>query len=141
MRTPVGREAVDECVNDTFLTVWQRAEQFSGEAGDFKKWIGMITKYKAIDSYRALEKRHGREARDEQVLLQQAGEDVQTAYLAKEQKNTLLAAISQLPEMDRDIFMMKYFLDMSSAEIAESLALSITAVDNRLSRGLKKTCR
>ncbi len=131
-------EAVDECVNDTFLLVWQRAGQFAGEPGDFKKWIGMIAKYKAIDYYRVLEKKQAREQHSEQILLEQATEDVQAAYLLKEQKNELLAAISQLPEIDRDIFMMKYFLNMTSIEIAEALLLSVTAVDNRLFRGRKK---
>ena len=134
----LSKEAVDECVNDTFLIVWQRANQFSGEATDFKKWISMITKYKAIDYYRVIEKQKAREKQDEQALLDHPVEDLQTAYLMKEQKNAMLAAISELQEMDRDIFMMKYFLTMSSSEIAETLDLSITAVDNRLSRGRKK---
>ncbi|AWE07314.1 RNA polymerase subunit sigma-70 [Lysinibacillus sp. 2017] len=134
----ISRQAVDECVNDTFLLIWQRAHQFDGDTKAFKKWVGMITKYKAIDYYRALEKQKTREKIDEQVILAQAIPDMQMTYIQKEQRDELLAAISGLPEIDRDIFMMKYFLDLPSGEIAEALQLSVSAIDNRLSRGRKK---
>lgn len=52
----ISMDAFDDCVNDVFLAVWQNAGQFKGEPEDFKKWIGMITKYKAIDLFRKLEK-------------------------------------------------------------------------------------
>lgn len=134
----VSHQAVDECVNDTFLLIWQRAHQFDGDAIAFKKWVGMITKYKAIDYYRALEKQKTREQTDEQVLLEQSTPDMQRTYIQKEQRDELLAAISRLPEIDRDIFIMKYFLNLPSSEIAKTLHLSVTAIDNRLSRGRKK---
>lgn len=133
-----GKHAVDECVNDVFLSIWQNAAQFSGEAEDFKKWIGTIAKFKAIDLYRKLEKRQAREQADEQLQEQAAASDIQVLLLEKEQKNTVLLAISELPETDRNIFLMKYFLELSSQEIAERLGMTITAIDNRLYRGRRK---
>lgn len=133
-----GQYAVDECVNDVFLSIWQNAAQFSGEAEDFKKWAGTIAKFKAIDRYRSLEKKKTREQADEQLEEQPATLDIQTLLLEKEQKNALLLAVSELPETDRDIFMMKYFLELSSQEIADRLGMTITAIDNRLYRGRKK---
>jgi RNA polymerase sigma-70 factor, ECF subfamily len=134
----IGQEAVDECINDVFLSVWQNADQFTGNANDFKKWIGMITKYKAIDLYRYLERKQAREQTDTYITEIANREDIQEQLIHKEQKNEILLAMSELAEIDRDIFMMKYFLDMSSQEIAQKLSLSITAVDNRLFRGRKK---
>ena len=134
----VSQQAVDECVNDILLLIWQRAHQFDGDTQDFKKWVGMITKYKAIDYYRALEKQKTREQYNEQIISEQSIPDLQAAFLQKEQRNELLVAISALPEIDRDIFIMKYFLNIPSNDIAEALQLSVTAIDNRLSRGRKK---
>lgn len=136
-----GQQAVDECVNDVFLSVWQKADQFKGDAADFKKWIGMIAKYKAIDVYRQLEKQRLREQQ-----IDAAGEtadrtDIEQLLLEKEQKNELLGAISTLSTTDCDIFMMKYFLDMTSEAIAAQLGLSSTAIDNRLYRGRKKLAK
>ncbi len=132
------REDIDECINDVFLTVWQNADQFQGETKEFKKWIGMITKYKAIDRYRQAEKQFAREQSD--ALLEQKASSLHTDrfVLQREDKNELLLAISQLEEIDRDIFIMKYYLERPNIEIAENLGLSKAAVDNRLYRGKKR---
>ncbi|MFC7686514.1 sigma-70 family RNA polymerase sigma factor [Ureibacillus sp. GCM10028918] len=131
------RQDIDECVNDVFLSVWQNAHQFDGEAQDFKKWIGMITKYKAIDRYRQAEKQIFHEQTD--APLEQKASSLQTdlTVLQREEKTELLFAISQLEEIDRDIFMMKYYLELSNSDIAINLGLSKAAVDNRLYRGKK----
>lgn len=128
---------IDECVNDVFLTVWQNAHQFQGDPQDFKKWIGMITKYKAIDRYRQAEKQLALEQSDDP--LEQTASHLQTdlSVLKKEVKNELLLALSKLSEMDRDIFIMKYYLELTNIEIGDNLGLSKAAVDNRLYRGKK----
>ncbi|MCJ8007087.1 sigma-70 family RNA polymerase sigma factor [Lederbergia wuyishanensis] len=132
------REDIDECINDVFLTVWQNAHQFQGDTKDFKKWIGIITKYKAIDRYRQAEKQFAREQSDE--LLEQKASFLQTDrfILQQEEKSELLLAISQLEEIDRNIFVMKYYMELPNNEIAENLGLSKAAVDNRLYRGKKR---
>jgi RNA polymerase sigma factor (sigma-70 family) len=128
---------IDECVNDVFLTVWENARQFQGEAADFKKWIGMIAKYKAIDQYRQAKKRREREKSDV-LLKEKAGASAtEESVMRREGRNELLAAISRLKDDDRDIFMMKYYLELSNREIADHLGLSKAAVDNRLYRGKK----
>ena len=128
---------VDECINDVFLSVWQNANQFQGDATEFKKWIGMITKYKAIDRYRQLKKQASRE-NGEEMMDQQSAFLTDQKILAKEQKNELLFALSQLAELDRDIFIMKYYLELSNSDIADALGLTKAAIDNRLYRGKKE---
>lgn len=130
--------AVDECVNDVFLSIWQNAHQFKGDETDFKKWIGMITKYKAIDFYRQLEKQREREKNPVALETLAQNEDIQTQLLKAEEKNELLFAISKLDKLDREIFMMKYYLEFSNSEVADALGITKAAVDNRLYRGKKK---
>lgn len=134
----ISKDAVEECVNDVFLTVWQHVQEFDGEPEDFKKWIGTITKYKAIDRFRQLEKQRARETSDELLHQHATSEDIQVHLLKKEEKNTLLLAMSTLPDLDRDIFIMKYFQSLSNSEIAVALNLTIPAIENRLYRGKKK---
>jgi len=128
---------VDECVNDVFLTVWQNAHQFEGDPQDFKKWIGMIAKYKAIDRYRQSKKRMTHEQSDEPLKQKASAFQTDVTVMKREERNEILAAISQLKENDRDIFMMKYYLEFSNSKIADNLGLSKAAVDNRLYRGKK----
>ncbi len=131
-------DTVDECVNDVFLSVWQNAKQFNGDQEDFKKWIGMIAKYKAIDRYRILEKQQSREELLNMEKPFTDKKDIQQQLLQREQKNELLFALSKLADIDRDIFVMKYFLEMKNLEIAEKLNITKAAVDNRLYRGKQK---
>jgi RNA polymerase sigma-70 factor, ECF subfamily len=134
----IGKEAIDECMNDVFLTVWQKGHQYKGQPEDFKKWIGTVAKYKAIDRFRQLERQCTREQSDEYLHERPDSKDVQMQLVKKEEKNAVLVALSTLPDVDRDIFVMKYFLQLSTIEIAEALNLSISAVENRLYRGKKK---
>ncbi|KOY82287.1 sigma-70 family RNA polymerase sigma factor [Lysinibacillus macroides] len=131
------RPDIEECINDVFLIVWQNAHQFQGDAQDFKKWIGVITKYKAIDRYRQTEKQLSYEQSDEPLQQQASSLQTDTSILQREQKNELLLAISQLADIDRDIFMMKYYMQLQNNEIADALGLTKAAVDNRLYRGKK----
>ncbi|WP_214484987.1 sigma-70 family RNA polymerase sigma factor [Bacillus sp. SM2101] len=131
------RPDVEECINDVFLTVWQNAYQFQGDAHDFKKWIGIITKYKAIDRYRQAEKRIAHEQVDAPIEQKASALQTDVSVLKREERNAMLLAISQLKEIDRDIFIMKYYLELSNSEIADNLGLSKAAVDNRLYRGKK----
>lgn len=48
---------IDECISDVFLSVWENGDQFEGGPADFKKWICMVAKYKAIDQYRRVGKK------------------------------------------------------------------------------------
>lgn len=127
--------AIDECINDVFLMVWKNAYQFHGDTNDFKKWIGMITKYKAIDRYRQAEKRMIREQSDDKLIQKASTLKTEEKILKQEERNILLMALSQLGEIDCEIFVMKYYLEFSNSEIAEQLGLSKAAVDNRLYRG------
>lgn len=131
--------AVEECLNDVFLAVWKNADKFDGDEENFKYWIGTIAKYKAIDKFRIIEKRKAKESAvpiEDIVIIQ--NESTEEKILSEEGKNELLLALSTLETIDRDIFIMKYFLEMSNGEIAESLNLSKAAIDNRIYRGKKK---
>ncbi|MGG3889716.1 sigma-70 family RNA polymerase sigma factor [Metabacillus fastidiosus] len=134
----ISVDAVDDCLNDVFLAVWQNASQFKGEPEDFKKWIGMLAKYKAIDIFRKLEKQQSREKNDNLIEQTPKYEDLQELLVKKEEKENLLLAISKLNSIDQDIFMMKYYLQLSNLEIAKALNLSKAAVENRLYRGKKR---
>ncbi|RDI37257.1 sigma-70 family RNA polymerase sigma factor [Falsibacillus pallidus] len=137
---PIGqRDMVDDCINEVFLEVWKNSHQFNGEVEDFKKWIGVITKYRAIDFYRVYEKQAAREEELDEV--ESIADNRHNDLLEREKRNELLFELSKLDEVDREIFMMKYYVGLSNGEIAESLQLTKSAVDNRLYRGKKKLAR
>ncbi|WP_020618014.1 sigma-70 family RNA polymerase sigma factor [Paenibacillus daejeonensis] len=128
---------IDECINDSFLSVWQHADSFRGNSEDFRKWIYAIARFKAIDAYRKQVRRQAQVAGDTNLDILQTASAEQELLLAEEQAD-IIQLLHQLSETDRDIFTMKYLLGMRTDDIAAKLGLTRTAVDNRVFRGKKK---
>lgn len=133
-----GFHIAEECLNDVFMTIWQRAGKFEGNQDDFRKWAGTLAKYKAIDVYRKQQKLQQREAVTDEVCNEGRSHDTENAVLKNESRNEMLYRLHELPEADRDLFLMKYYLDLSNGEIAKALGITVSAVDNRLYRGKRK---
>ncbi|WP_130863181.1 sigma-70 family RNA polymerase sigma factor [Bacilliculturomica massiliensis] len=156
---PLGqKEMVGECVNDVFFSVWRNIGKFKGqEESDFRRWLCAVAKYRAVDAYRIAvrdlrtaegglagpaENGAGRDEtarretdRREAAMRERSAEE--TAIL-QEDRRELESLMKLLSREDRQIFIMKFFWGMQSAEIAERTGLSQTAVDNRVSRGRKR---
>jgi len=128
-------QIIEECVSDTFLGVYENAKQFKGDKEDFRKWICTIAKFKAITKQRKLSKTPFFYEIDEK---NDAVKSAEEEYLIKTSTEELLKMMSQLEQLDRDIFTMKYFLNMKNEEIAEHYGLTKAAIDNRLYRGKKR---
>ena len=130
---------IEECINDVFLIVWNKCDKFTGGKDEFKRWICTISKFKAIDYYRSYVKKSV-EVLDKIEVCEKI--TLEEEIIMSENKNEVVELLNELDEVDRKIFMMKYFLDLKSDEIGKKLNLSKSSVDNRLYRGrikLKKS--
>ncbi|MGI8613033.1 MAG: SigE family RNA polymerase sigma factor [Nocardioidaceae bacterium] len=56
--------------------------------------------------------------------------------VASAQRTALLAALAQLPRRQREVLLLRYYLDLSEAEIADTLRISRGAVKSHSSRGI-----
>ena len=128
-------QMIEECISDTFLGAFDNAAQFEGNQEDFRKWICTIAKFKAINKQRKLSKTPLFYEIDESSDVVKSAED---EYLIKATTEELLKMMSQLDQLDRDLFTMKYFLNMKNEEIAVHCGLTKAAIDNRLYRGKKR---
>ena len=133
---PLKNEGViEECINDVFLSIWNNSKKFKGDSIDFRKWICTIAKFKAIDYYRKASKEV--EFSSEYMDLN-ANLSVEDELILLEDRTELIKLINQLEPVERDIFIMKFFLGLKTAEIAKKLGLTNASIDNRLYRGKKK---
>ena len=133
---PLSNEGLlEECINDIFLSIWNNAGKFKGDAIQFKSWVAAISKFKAIDYYRKA------------VKIKETGMDslefpvrhtVEVEIIQAENEKELMDLIHTLKPVDQKIVIMRFFLGMHSSEIAESLGLSKSAVDSRIFRARKK---
>lgn len=134
--SPLNNNGVmEECINDIFLSIWNNSMKFSGEPNDFKKWVCAIAKFKAIDYYRKTSKQI--EITSDKIPLN-VEKSAEEELLSTEDKNELIKLINQLEPVERDIFIMKFFLGLKSEDISIKLGLTKASIDNRIYRGKKK---
>lgn len=133
---PIHNEGIiEECINDIFLSIWNNADKFRGEPEDFRKWICAIAKFKAIDYYR----KAMRKSEVSSLHIEKQGErSTEDEIILSENRLELIKLINGLDQVDRDIFIMKFFLGLKAEEISDKLGITTASINNRIYRGKKK---
>lgn len=120
---------IEECISDVFVQVWKNPKAFNQQKGSIKTFLAVIAKSKALDTYRKLSKVKIVEI-DEAI---QASDDDLLDYIVdKEMCQALYLAIESLTELDKEIVIRRYFFEEKPTRIAESIALPVKEVENRL---------
>jgi RNA polymerase sigma-70 factor (ECF subfamily) len=101
----------------------------------FAAWLFRIAKNMLVDHYR--KQIHVEELSEEQTDEAVHADSTKQATGSLD-KNRIVHALKELPEMQAQAIVLKYFSDRSNAEIAAVLEKSETAVRILQSRGLKK---
>nr|WP_241655660.1 sigma-70 family RNA polymerase sigma factor [Enterococcus casseliflavus] len=119
-----------DVANEVFYEVWQKIAAYQPERSRLITWLLLISRSRAIDHKRKLNKRSLEEKPvDEQEL------SIEESPLTKE---NFLCFIEDLEALDQRIFLLYYFYQESPETIAEQTDLNVSAIYNRLSRGRKR---
>jgi RNA polymerase sigma-70 factor (ECF subfamily) len=122
----VGRDEVEDLVQDVFLTAWRRLEDLRDPAA-FGGWIAMIARHRAIDFHRRTA---------DFVELPDNLESPGTAS-GEADANAALAAIRSLPDAYRETLILRLVEGLSGPEIAARTGLTPGSVRVNLHRGMK----
>lgn len=128
-------EEAEEIVHDVFLCLWKNRQQLKS-VESLRPLLFKMAKFRLINAFRA---RVGVPAFDEYVEL----EDQRPAddHLPMEYEETMIQIkhnLNLLPRQQRVIIEMAKFDELTPAEIAKQLGISVQTVRNQLSTGLKK---
>lgn len=119
-----------DVANEVFYEVWQKIAAYQPERSRLITWLLLISRSRAIDHKRKLNKRSLEEKPvDEQELA------IEESPLTKE---NFLCFIEALEALDQRIFLLYYFYQESPETIAEQTDLNVSAIYTRLSRGRKR---
>ena len=126
----------EDAAQEAFVKAWAALPRFRAGA-PFRPWLLRIVANEARNRRRSASRRTGLALRvAEDRPSGDAAPSPESAVLASERSARLLAAVSTLRDEDREIIAARYFLDLSEAETAETLALARGTVKSRLSRAL-----
>jgi len=127
------RAAAEETVQDLFLAIWQKREQLEVRTTMSAYLFGALRNRVLNKSARArLEQRwleHSPTAEIDSVT--PAADDLAQA---SETADRVRAAIALLPPACQTVLMLRWREDLSYAEIAEALGVSVKTVENNLGR-------
>lgn len=129
-----SREDIEECVADVFLDAWVKISEFDETKANFRTWLLILTKYKAL-TYRR-KKRLNNILHIEDVEIEDNINLEKQIFLRQDQEQ-VIKIINSFEKTDREIFVRRFLLGEKINDLARAFNLSRTAVDNRLLRGRK----
>lgn len=126
---------IDEVVQDSFIKIIRNLDKIEKiNSKKTKSFISIIVKNTAIDAYRkSLSNRVEVELEDNLIFPSDELEEVE-----KEGLNDIEIAIMKLPEIYKEVFLLKYSHELENYEIAKLLDIKESTVRVRLVRGKEK---
>lgn len=122
-------EDAADAVQDAFATVLARPAAYDARKGPLKPWFLRIVRNRCVDMLRR--RRAGGLDPDE---LAGSGDSPDEALAAGERRDAVAAALATISREQREIVMLRDYLDLSYAEIADVLRIAPGTVMSRLHR-------
>jgi len=128
----------EEAAQDGFVKAWRALGRFR-DGAPFRPWLLQIVANEARNRRRSA----GRRAH---LALRAATEhpsgdaapSPEAALLSAQQREGLLAAVNELPEDQRSVITLRYFVGLSEQEVADALDLPTGTIKSRTSRALER---
>jgi RNA polymerase sigma-70 factor, ECF subfamily len=129
------RMLAEEVLQETFLRLWRRAEQYDAERGSVLIWLLSIARYTALERLRFEAHRPLlSDGNEPSPLLENIPEPASTSEEAR--WRSLHLAVESLPQEQRYVIELAYYQGLSQSEIAEQLDLPLGTVKTRLRSGM-----
>jgi len=139
LRITGDRQTAEEVVQDVFQNVWQAAGSFQSGIGQFSAWLLGITRHRAIDATRSKRERaRTREQTLDTSFPMSDESDIERDVAQSMLRDTVRAALQELPTNQRQAVELAYYGDLTRVEIAERLGEPVGTVKTRLRLGLLK---
>ena len=155
-RLTADRGIAEEVVQETFLTLWNRAELFDPTAGSLPAWLHAIGRNRAVDRLRAAGRRPRLVALSSAAMPDEsetqgleramAGGTVvagaaqppgpEEAADAAGLREAIRAAMTTMPDQERTVILLAYQEELSQTEIANRLDWPLGTVKTRTRRAL-----
>ena len=128
----------EEVTQEVFVYLWQNPDRFDADRGTLRAFLGALAHRRSVDEVRrntrraAREDRVGGDATNLDVL--EVSDDIERSQTAERVR----AAVTSLPEQQREAVLLAYFGGCTFREVAERLGIPEGTAKSRLRLGLGK---
>ena len=132
LRRTLHREDLDAAEQEVAVAVWQDAHKFDRGRASSETWIAMLTRSRALDyaRSRAVRKRSEAEVAGDAPYMD---EQTPSANFAREElREQMREQVDALPEPQRTLVELSFFVGLSQREIAETLQMPLGTVKTRI---------
>jgi RNA polymerase sigma-70 factor (ECF subfamily) len=135
MRILNNREEAEDVLQEVFLQVWRKAEDFDENRGRPFTWLVTLARSRGIDRLRTLAARErvaeaGAREPSEEIS------DAATDAFKSEQRGLVSDALAKLPDEQNRPIMLAYFEGLTQSEIATNLGAPLGTVKTRMRTGM-----
>lgn len=131
------RDVTEDIFQETFFKVIHtlKAKKYYNEEGKFLSWVLRIASNLIIDKFRSEKKMPFSRDTDELSVFSRITDDtldVERRLIKSQVETDLKTIIEKLPHDQKEVIMMRYFLDMSFKEIADFTGVSVNTTLGRM---------
>ena len=132
------KQLAEDVVHETFMAaIENKSKVFAMDNTDFLRWSYTVVKHKCHDITRKAERK------PEQLLediddLPESDNSIEEKMIQRDTFERIITHLGSLDEINRRILEMKYFLEMSTHEIADELGFTVVQVNSRIARARAK---
>ena len=135
MRNGVGVELAEEVVQETFIRIWRKADQFDAAKASASTWIYTIARNQRID---LLRKRHRPEPDFEDPAFVPDEEPQPSDVIAQdEEADKLRNSIDELSPEQQAVLKLAFLEELPHVEVAKKLNIPLGTVKSRIRLALK----
>ena len=137
MRILNNREEAEDVLQEVFLQVWRKADDFDENRGRPFTWLVTLGRSRGIDRLRSLASRERVAEAGAREVIEQTS-DAATDAFKSEQRGLVNSALAQLPDEQKRPLMLAYFDGLTQSEIAARLGAPLGTVKTRMRTGLMR---
>jgi len=129
------RTLAEDLAQETFVRVIHSIRQYQYPR-PFKPWLYAIATNITRDYFKRADMRHSADMPEDEPASDTDETRPEEAIMSQDEERAVAAALMSLPDHQREAVILRYYQELSLAEIAEALNIPVGTVKSRLSLGL-----
>lgn len=126
----------EDIVEESFIYCYKHFNDYDPEKSAFRTWLYLVVNSRVKNYYR--DRKEEVSIVDLEPVLSEEEPNMEQSVYLEQVRKCISTALQELPELQRRIVIMKYFMNKTSNEIAAELGLNAGNVRVLLSRTLPK---